>query len=197
MFRRILVKGSLLVGFALLVACSTTKTSEVPPAPTASAQAPVSKPSIPPRDQGLSESTTRSKEGTSSLDALRQGAIASTPPGSPLKEVFFDFDSYDLSADARSTLKASADWLKKNPAVKVNIEGHCDDRGTSEYNLALGAKRAQAAQNYLVSLGVPASRLSTISYGEEVPVCREENESCWQKNRRDRFVSLGVKPGIN
>jgi peptidoglycan-associated lipoprotein len=81
--------------------------------------------------------------------------------------------------------------------VKVNIEGHCDDRGTTEYNLALGAKRAQVAQNYLVSLGVPASRLSTISYGEEVPVCREENESCWQKNRRDRFVSLGVKPSIN
>ena len=197
MFRRILVEGSLLVGFTLLVACSTTKTSELPPPPTPSAQAPVSKPDIPPKDQGLSESATRSKEGTSSLDALRRGEIASTPPGSPLKEVFFDFDSYDLSADARSTLKAAADWLKKNPAVKVNIEGHCDDRGTTEYNLALGAKRAQTAQNYLVSLGVPASRLSTISYGEEVPVCREENESCWQKNRRDRFVSLGVKPSIN
>jgi len=91
-------------------------------------------------------------------------------------------------------LRASAAWLKKNPSARAQIEGHCDERGTNEYNLALGAKRAQAAKDYLVSLGVAENRLSTVSYGEEIPVCGEATESCWQKNRRDRFVrSGGVK----
>jgi len=119
-----------------------------------------------------------------------------TPPGAPLKEIYFAFDKHDLSTDARATLQGNSVWLKKNPAARIEIEGHCDERGTSEYNLALGAKRAQAAKDYLVTLGIPASRISTISYGEETPVCREHNESCWQKNRRDRFVVFKEKPGV-
>jgi peptidoglycan-associated lipoprotein len=111
-----------------------------------------------------------------------------------LQEVYFGFDSFDLSNDARATLKRNADWLKANPSVRVEIEGHCDDRGTNEYNLALGAKRAQAAKDYLVSLGIPSERLSTISYGEELPVCREQTEDCWQKNRRGRFVVATGRP---
>jgi peptidoglycan-associated lipoprotein len=107
-----------------------------------------------------------------------------------LKDVFYEFDRYDLSADARATLRANADWLKSNPSARVEIEGHCDERGTNEYNLALGAKRAQAAREFLTSLGIPADRLSTISYGEEIPVCREPTEDCWTKNRRARFVIL-------
>jgi peptidoglycan-associated lipoprotein len=99
-----------------------------------------------------------------------------------------------LEGEARETLKANADWLKKNPAARVEIEGHCDERGTNEYNLALGAKRAQAAKDYLVTLGIATERLSTISYGEEIPVCREQNESCWQQNRRDRFVIIQARP---
>ena len=113
---------------------------------------------------------------------------AGTAASDALKDIHFDFDQYSLRSDARDTLKANAAWLKQNPSATVQIEGHCDDRGTNEYNLALGAKRAQAAKDYLVSLGVPSERLSTISYGEELPVCREQNEDCWQKNRRDRFV---------
>ena len=105
-----------------------------------------------------------------------------------MKDVYFDFDRYDLRADARDILKTNAAWLKQNPASSVEIEGHCDERGTSEYNLALGAKRAQTAKDYLVNLGVARQRLSTISYGEELPVCSEPNEECWQKNRHDRFV---------
>jgi peptidoglycan-associated lipoprotein len=139
---------------------------------------------------------TRSAQGQSSLDALRQGESAKTPAGSALREVFFEFDQYDLSSDARATLKAAADWLKKNPTVRVEVEGHCDERGTTEYNLALGAKRAHTAKDYLATLGVAAGRLSTTSYGEEIPVCREHSESCWSKNRRDRFVALNVKPGV-
>ena len=125
---------------------------------------------------------------SSSLEERQQGKPVGTGPSSPLKDVYFDFDRYDLRADARDTLKANAAWLKQNPSSSVEIEGHCDERGTSEYNLALGAKRAQTAKDYLVNLGVPQQRLSTISFGEELPVCSEPNEECWQKNRHDRFV---------
>jgi peptidoglycan-associated lipoprotein len=138
-----------------------------------------------------SESTT---PGQSSLDQLREGKPAVTPASSPLKDIHFSFDSYDLEGEARATLKANADWLKSNPAARIEIEGHCDERGTNEYNLALGAKRAQAAKDYLVSLGISAERLSTISYGEEIPVCTEHNESCWSQNRRARFVIIQARP---
>jgi len=86
--------------------------------------------------------------------------------------------------------RANADWLRSNPSARVEIEGHCDERGTNEYNLALGAKRAQAAREFLSSLGISPDRLSTISYGEEIPVCREHDEQCWKQNRRARFVIL-------
>lgn len=125
---------------------------------------------------------------SSSLDQLKKGGAVGTPSSSPLKDVYFDFDRYDLRADARNVLKANADWLKQNPSATVEIEGHCDERGTAEYNLALGAKRAQSAKDYLTTLGVDAQRLSTISYGQEIPVCSEHTEECWQKNRHDRFV---------
>jgi peptidoglycan-associated lipoprotein len=137
------------------------------------------------------ESTT---PGTSSLDQLRDGKSTATPASSPLKDVFFEFDRYDLRADARDTLRANADWLKGNAAARVEIEGHCDERGTNEYNLALGAKRAQAAKDYLVTLGIPADRLSTISYGEEVSVCKDLSEGCWRQNRRARFVIVPGRP---
>ena len=94
-----------------------------------------------------------------------------------------------------STLKANADWLRANASVNVEIEGHCDERGTTEYNLALGAKRARSAMDYLVTLGVSPARIKTVSYGEEIPVCREKSEDCYQKNRRDRFVDRRARPG--
>lgn len=124
----------------------------------------------------------------SSLKALQEGKLPITPASSPLKDVLFDFDRYDLSAEARGVLRGNADWLKNNPSVRVEIEGHCDERGTNDYNLALGAKRAGAARDYLASLGIAADRLSTTSYGEEIPVCQEHSESCWRQNRRARFV---------
>jgi len=129
-----------------------------------------------------------------SLDALRQGQGSATPASSPLKDVFFDFDRYDLKSDARDTLRANADWLKGNPSARIEIEGHCDSRGTAEYNLALGAKRAQAAKDYLATLGISPERLSTISYGAEIPVCREDDESCWSRNRRARLVIVPSRP---
>lgn len=139
---------------------------------------------------GTRESTT----GSSSLKELQEGKSTATPASSPLKDIFFDFDRADLRGDARDTLRANANWLKSNPSARVEIEGHCDERGTNEYNLALGAKRAQAAKDYLVSLGITVERLSTISYGEEIPVCQEHAESCWHQNRRARFVIIQARP---
>jgi len=146
------------------------------------------KPSKVPAKVSAGESKT-----PSSLEALRRGEA---PTGGPLKEIYFDFDKYDLRPDARTSLKANAGWLKGNPSAQVDVEGHADERGTNEYNLALGAKRAQSARDYLVTLGIAAGRLSTKSYGEEVPVCREKTEECWKTNRRDRFVVKAGKPGL-
>jgi len=136
--------------------------------------------------------SSRQTPSGSSLDALREGK---QPASGPLREIYFDFDSYALSAEARSILQNSAAWLKANPTAQVEIEGHCDERGTTEYNLGLGAKRARAAMDYLVTVGISASRIKTVSYGEELPTCRERAEECYQKNRRDRFVESRVRPG--
>jgi peptidoglycan-associated lipoprotein len=125
-----------------------------------------------------------------SLDRYRQGTLGAEDQG-PLRDMYFDFDSYELDEEARAILRENSEWLKANTRARVEIEGHCDERGTVEYNLALGAKRARAAKDYLVVLGISGDRLSTISYGEELPVCQEHNEECWQRNRRCNFVVLG------
>jgi len=132
------------------------------------------------------------KTQTSSLEAFQKGTLGKGTEAGPLKDVNFDFDHYDLRADAKAILKGHAAWLKANPQGRVEVEGHCDERGTSEYNIALGAKRAESAKRYLIDLGISPSTLSTISYGEELPLCREQNETCWAKNRRAHFV---VKAG--
>ena len=107
-----------------------------------------------------------------------------------MKTIYFNFDSFNLTADARTVLAANAAWLKANPSSMVEIEGHCDERGTTGYNLALGAKRARAAMDYLVTLGVNPVRIKTTSYGEELPSCRESTEACHLNNRRARFVEI-------
>jgi peptidoglycan-associated lipoprotein len=104
-----------------------------------------------------------------------------------VKDIFFDYDSYDLRPDAASSVAQAAAYLSAHPSIKVVIGGYCDDRGSAEYNLALGENRANAARTALVSAGVPASRLRVISYGKEKQFCTEEDESCWQQNRRAQF----------
>src|SRR6187455_2041000 len=118
--------------------------------------------------------------GTKSLDDLNRD--------SPLRPLFFELDSSDVSSDGQQVLQANAAVLKKYPGMQITIEGHCDERGTPEYNLSLGERRALAARNYLVSLGIPADKIKTVSYGKEFPFDAGHDDAAWQKNRRAHFV---------
>jgi peptidoglycan-associated lipoprotein len=139
--------------------------------------APPEQPVAKPGDAAQAQSATPAEEV----------AAATKEIDSKIGDAYFAFDKYDLDDKAKVTLKNLADLLKKKN-INVVIEGNCDERGTKEYNLALGDKRAAAAKQYLNSLGIPAAKLSTISYGKEKPVCTESSEACWAKNRRDHFV---------
>ena len=121
----------------------------------------------------------------------RDQAIARAEKEGLFKDVLFDFDKYNVQEEYKPTLKSIASWMMKHKDVDLSIEGHCDDRGTNEYNLALGDRRAKAVKDYLRALGVSSSRLETMSYGEEKPLCQEQSEPCWAKNRRAHFVILG------
>jgi peptidoglycan-associated lipoprotein len=105
-----------------------------------------------------------------------------------VRDAYFDFNKADIRTDAREALTKTADFLRNYPQFRVTVEGHCDERGSTEYNLALGDRRAGAVKQYLVSLGISADRLTTVSFGKEKPFCTQSNESCWQQNRRGHFV---------
>jgi len=139
-----------------------------------------------------------------SAGALAEGAPSNTPAANDnlleearmfkfkstaeLKDIHFSFDKYDLDEQSRTILTENANFLKQNPLVKVEIQGHCDERGTNNYNLALGHRRAVSTKKYLMAQGIDASRLRVISYGEEKPFCGESNENCWWRNRRAHFM---------
>jgi peptidoglycan-associated lipoprotein len=124
------------------------------------------------------------EEAKAAAEAKERAAAAA----SGLQPIYFDFDKSFIRDDAKAVMKANADWLKANPKARVRIEGDCDERGTKEYNQALGQRRAASAKKYLTDLGISAKRISLISYGKEKPVCTESNEACMQKNRRDDIV---------
>ncbi len=124
--------------------------------------------------------------------------VAAAPPApreftaiDALKDIHFDFDKSDVRPGDATILDANAAWMKDNPDYLILVEGHCDERGTNEYNLALGERRAKATMSYLVSQGVQADRITLISYGKERPLCPEKNEQCWSKNRRAHFLAKG------
>ena len=179
----LLLAGLMITGCARRPATTAATAATPAPAPRAATPAPAPSPSAP----------------ASGGAAAAPAAPAQTPRPSPkefmavaaLKEVYFDFDKYDIRPEDAKTLDANAAWLKSNADNLVLIEGHCDERGTNEYNLALGERRAKATMNYLVSQGIQANRITIISYGEERPVCNEKTEACWAKNRRANFL---VKP---
>jgi peptidoglycan-associated lipoprotein len=188
--------------FAALIATGCAKRpattqASAPPAPTPPPSAAAPSPTPGGGGPSMAAPTTPGRPGGPGAGGPSAAAPGARP--SPrefmaipeLKDVFFDFDKYDIRPGDAKTLDANADWLKKNTNHLVLIEGHCDERGTNEYNLALGERRAKATMNYLVSQGVQASRITIISYGEERPQCTDKNEACWGKNRRGHFL---VKP---
>jgi peptidoglycan-associated lipoprotein len=121
-------------------------------------------------------------------DSIAAGSIDDINRNSPLKPVFFGLDAAEVDAEGQRILQANADILRRYQTWQISIEGHCDERGTAEYNLALGERRAVAARNYLVSLGIPADRVKTVSYGKEFPFDPGHTEEAWSKNRRAHFV---------
>ena len=205
-----LLLGCAILAIGMLAACSRSnvpysgaiQSSRAPqpsapvPSSTIRATPPVASSDIGEAPAAPESAKSLAAQTQTSLEALRRGEPAVTSMGGPLPDVYFEFNRYDLSNDARAKLTAAADWLRDNPAVRVEIEGHCDELGTSEYNLALGAKRTYAVKDYLISLGIARSRLSTISYGEEIPVCHEPNDECRQKNRRVHFVIIRDGPAV-
>ena len=181
---------ALSAAFALLAAgCHKTvpQVAAAPPPPPPAAPAPPPPPPPPvlppppaPVPAPLTEEQIFQRKTLDQLNAER-----------PLDEVYFDLDKSEIRNDGRAALQKNADWLKKWTAAQITVEGHCDSRGSSQYNLALGTRRADAVKEYLVSLGVPPGRVTVISKGKEQPFCMEENESCWQQNRRGHFVITG------
>jgi len=173
-----------LVAAVTASACGPKKVPpQPPPPPPATTPAPPPAPPAPPTPQPAPPPATLSEEeqfARKSLDDLNREK--------PLADVYFDLDKSELKDESRGTLQKNADWLKKWGTTKITVEGHCDARGTTEYNLALGERRASAVRDYLVSLGVVGSRVQVISKGKEAPVCNEENEGCWSQNRRGHFV---------
>jgi len=144
---------------------------------------------------------TASGPGGSADSSARVTVSAPPPPPPPpqaidydaiflreVRDAYFDFNKADIRPDAREALGKTAEFLRNNPQIKVTIEGHCDERGSTEYNLVLGDRRAAAVKSYLVSLGISADSMNTVSYGKEKPFCTDSNEECWQKNRVGHFV---------
>jgi peptidoglycan-associated lipoprotein len=176
---------------------STTDATNVSIAPEVGAVTPQGSTTVNPTDSTTYTLTASGAGGNA--EATVRISVNAPPAPQPtatlddmfLKEVrdaFFDYDSAAIRTDARPVLEKDADFLKAYPSARVTIEGHCDERGSTEYNLALGQRRANAVKEYLVSLGVPADRLSTTSWGKEKPFCTESTEACYQQNRRGHFT---------
>jgi peptidoglycan-associated lipoprotein len=153
-----------------------------PPPPTAPAAPPAPPPPAPPPPSApaapaLTEEEIFAKKTLEQLNAER-----------PLADVFFDLDEATVRDDARPALQKNAEWLKRWASTRISIEGHCDERGSAEYNLALGDRRGNAVKDYLVSLGINANRINVVTKGKESPFCSEASEACWQQNRRGHFL---------
>lgn len=185
----------LLVLSVVLVGCAKrpATTQAAAPAPTGGATTtPGTMQATQPGPSGASAPPSGAPSGgTTAAPSTARPDVKEFAAVADLKDIHFDFDKYDIRPSDAKTLDGNAGWLKSNPNHLVLIEGHCDERGTNEYNLALGERRAKSTMNYLVSQGVQASRITIISYGEERPVCAQKSEECWAQNRRAHFL---VKP---
>lgn len=170
----------LLGAFTVLVTgCSCAKPNPNPPPEVKAAPTPAPTP-VPVKQEEFKPAPVEKSDDLGDLDLINKAGY--------LKDAFFDFDKFNIRADQRDGLAADAEWLKKYQKVQVRIEGHCDERGTAQYNMALGEKRASAVKDYLTSLGIDAGRIETVSYGKERPFVKDHNEEAWAQNRRGHFV---------
>lgn len=180
----VLSAAVILAALILFTGCHkkvSTRPEEAPAQPATQQPEPAQQPKAPEKISERKAESVISSDITPEYAEGKEGMFA---------DIMFEYDKYDVKESYKSELQAVAAWMTKNSSAKVSVEGNCDDRGTNEYNLALGDRRAKAVKDYLVSLGVPSSRIETISYGEEKPVCTEQSEECWAKNRRAHLVIL-------
>ncbi len=184
-FQRVAGVVTLCLAMAVGAAACGKKPPPDPPAPPPAA-APVTPPAppppappppSPPAPAALTEEEVFARKTLEQLNAER-----------PLGDVFFDLDSSTVRDEARGLLQKNAEWMKRWSGTRITVEGHCDERGSSEYNLALGDRRGNAVKDYMASLGIGADRISVVTKGKEAPFCSESNEACWQQNRRGHFI---------
>ena len=176
----------IVLGIITITGCAHKEITQAPEQPQVTptpATTPAPKPEAPAQMVPAAPAVTQQAEVTQAERELN----------TKIEDIHFDFDKSDIKDNAKPTLKNLSGMLTANTKTNVVIEGNCDERGTSEYNLALGDRRANSAKSYLVSLGVPSTRIKTISYGKEKPLCSESTEECWAKNRRDHFVLTEAK----
>jgi len=175
--------AALLIAISMLPACSSTPPPETPPAQPTVAERPVAQPRSTDEAPPAGDWEVMEPSG----DIL---SIAEINEGGILQTIYFDYDQSEIRPDQRARLQANAQFLRENAGFRLLVGGHADERGTREYNMALGERRASATMQYLVSLGVPRDRIDIISYGEEVPAMQGATESAWQQNRRAGFQAI-------
>ena len=195
-FRLLSILGVLVASLALLGCPKRPEVIQAAPAPAGPAAAVAPAPTPAPAPPPVAEAPVTPPPAPAETPVQPAPAAPTPPPAavpepSPLKDAFFDFDKAKIRDDQKAALNEDVAWLKANGQVKLTIEGHCDERGTAEYNLALGERRAKAVKDYLVAAGIPADRLATISYGKERPFVLGHDESAWKWNRRGHLVISG------
>jgi peptidoglycan-associated lipoprotein len=161
-----IIRAGAIIALGLVIGCTPTKTGNV-------------------------ESTGGTSIGAATPPPSTEPGELNPKAGGPLADIHFGYNDYTVQPQDGAILQSNATWLQAHPNVNVQVEGNCDERGSEDYNIALGAKRAQSAKDYLATLGISPGRISTISYGKELPICHEQGEDCWQQNRRDHFVVSG------
>lgn len=169
-----------------VAACGKKKVAAAappPPAPPAAPARPPAPPPPPPPPPAAAAPRPLTEE-----EIFGRKSLADLNNEKPLGDVYFELDAATLKEEGKAALSTNATWLKKWASTKISVEGHCDERGSAEYNLGLGERRAKAVQDYLASLGIGADRVTVVSKGKEAPFCSESNEACWAQNRRGHFV---------
>jgi peptidoglycan-associated lipoprotein len=177
----------IILGIALMAGCPQKHVAKAPEDVVSSQPEPKADKDKKDDSMGIQKETVRERplKGQGAEDQLSVEELQSR-----LQDIYFDFDKYEIREDAKPILRELTLLLSRTSSIKVVVEGHCDERGTNEYNLALGDRRARSVRDHIVSLGIPSSRIETVSYGEEKPVCTEHSEGCWARNRRAHFVLI-------